>query len=97
MNPPDHAVVLCVDETTQIQALEGPQPLLPWRLGYVEGVTHNYIHHGRTTLFTALDVATGKVLTECKQRHRRQEFLAFLKHIEGNVPDFLDIPLIVDN
>ena len=97
MNPPDHAVVLCVDEKTQIQALERTQPLLPLGLGYVEGVTHDYIRHGTTTLFAALDVATGKVLTECKQRHRHQEFLSFLKHIEGNVPEFLDIHLIVDN
>ena len=67
MNPPDHAVVLCVDEKTQIQALERTQPLLPLGLGYVEGVTHDYIRHGTTTLFAALDVATGKVLTECKE------------------------------
>ena len=88
MNTPDHAVVLCVKKKTQIQALEDTQPLLPLGLGYVEGVTHDYICHGRTTLFTALDVATGKVLTECKERHR---------HIEANVPDVLDIHLMVDN
>ena len=85
MNPPEHAVVLCVDGETQIQALEGTRSLLSLGLGYVEGCTHNYICHGTTTLFAALDVATGKVLRECKERHLHQEFLAFLKHIEANV------------
>ena len=97
MNLPGHAVVLCVDEKTQIQALEHTQLLLSLRLGYVESITQDYIHNGRTTLFVALDVATGKVLTECKERHRHQEFLAFLKHTEANVPDFPDIHLMVDN
>lgn len=97
LNPPDHAVVLCVDEKTQIQALERTQPLLPLGLGYVEGVTHDYIRHGTTTLFAALDVATGEVLAQCKRRHRHQEFLAFLRHIDANVPDGLDIHLVVDN
>ena len=69
--------------------------LLPLGLDYAEGVTQDYIRHGRTTLFAALDVATGKVLTECKERHHHQEFLAFLKHTEANVPDFLDIRLMV--
>ena len=76
-------------------SLEHTQPLLPLGLDYVEGFTQDYIHHGRTTLFAALDVATGKVLTECKERHHHQEFLAFLKHTEANVPDFLDIRLMV--
>ena len=80
----------------QIQALDGTQPLLSLGLGYVESGTHNYIGYGRTTLFAALDVATGKVLKECKEHHRHQGFLAFLKHIEANVPDFLDIHLMVD-
>lgn len=75
LNPPDHAVVLCVDEKSQIQALERSQPLLPLGLGYVEGVTHDYKRHGTTTLFAALDVATGQVLGQCKPRHRHQEFL----------------------
>ena len=70
LNPPDHAVVLCVDETRQIQALERTQPMLPLGLGYVEGVTHDTTHNGTTTLFAALDVATGKVLAQCKHRHR---------------------------
>jgi putative transposase len=64
LNPPDKAMVLCVDEKTQIQALDRTQPLLPMGLGYVEGVTHDYIRHGTTTLFAALDVATGEVLTQ---------------------------------
>ena len=97
LNPPDHAVVLCVDEKTQIQALQRTQPMLPMGLGYVEGVTHDYVRHGTTTLFAALDVATGEVLTKCQRRHRHQEFLAFLRHIEASVPDPLDIHLIVDN
>ena len=97
LNPPDHAVVLCVDEKTQVQALERTQPLLPLGLGYVEGVTHDYVRHGTTTLFAALDVATGEVLSQCKRRHRHQEFLAFLRHIDTNVPESLDVHLIVDN
>ena len=70
-NPPEKAVVLCVDEKTQVQALDRTQPLLPMGLGYVEGVTHDYIRHGTTTLFAALDVATGQVITQCKPRHRQ--------------------------
>ena len=97
LNPPDHAVVLCVDEKSQIQALQRTQPLLPMGLGYVEGVTHDYVRHGTTTLFAALDVATGEVLTQCKRRHRHQEFLAFLRHIDASVPQALDVHLIVDN
>ena len=97
LNPPDHAVVLSVDEKTQVQALERTQPLLPMGLGYVEGVTHDYRRHGTTTLFAALDVATGKVITRCKPRHRHQEFLAFLRQIDRSVPHHLDVHLIVDN
>lgn len=97
LNPPDKAMVLCVDEKSQIQALDRTQPLLPLGLGYVEGVTHDYIRHGTTTLFAALDVASGNVLTQCKARHRHQEFLAFLRHIDANVPEGLDIHLVVDN
>ena len=97
LNPPDKAMVLCVDEKSQIQALERTQPLLPLGLGYVEGVTHNYIRHGTTTLFAALEIASGKVLTQCKPRHRHQEFLQFLKYIDRNVPDDLDIHLVIDN
>ena len=97
LNPPDHAVVLCVDEKTEIQALQRTQPMLPMGLGYVEGVTHDYVRHGTTTLFAALDVATGEVLAQCKRRHGHQEFLAFLRHIDASVPAHLDIHLIVDN
>lgn len=97
LNPPDKAMVLCVDEKSQVQALDRTQPLLPMGLGYVEGVTHDYVRHGTTTLFAALDIATGKVLTSCKRRHRHQEYLQFLKHIDKNVPEDLDIHLVVDN
>jgi putative transposase len=97
LNPPDHAVVLCVDEKSQIQALDRTAPLLPLGLGYVEGVTHDYVRHGTTTLFAALDIATGRVLTKCKQRHRHQEFLQFLRHIDASVLKKLDVHLVVDN
>jgi len=97
LNPPDNALVLCVDEKSQIQALERTQPILPMGLGYVDGVTHDYYRHGTTTLFAALDIANGTVLTQCKKRHRHQEYLSFLRHIEANVPKELDVHLIVDN
>ncbi len=97
LNPPDKAVVLCVDEKSQIQALERTQPLLPLGLGYVEGVTHDYRRHGTTTLFAALDTASGTVLSQCRRRHRHQEYLDFLRQIDGNVPAGLDVHLIVDN
>ena len=97
LDPPDHAVVLCVDEKIQTQALQRSQPVLPMGLGYVEGVTHDYGRHGTTTLFAALEVATGTVITDCKTRHRHQEFLGFLRRIDANVPADLDVHLIVDN
>ena len=97
LHPPEHALVLCVDEKSQIQALERSQPLLPLGLGYVEGVTHDYKRHGTTTLFAALDIATGEVMTQCKSRHRHQEFLQFLRPIEDHVPRDLDVHLVVDN
>lgn len=97
LNPPDKALVLCVDEKSQIQALERTQPILPMGLGYLEGVTHNYFRHGTTTLFAALNIATGKVIGQCKHRHRHQEFLQFLNHVDSSVPKDLDIHLIVDN
>ena len=97
LNPPDKAVVLCVDEKTQIQALDRTQPQLPMGLGYAQGVTHGYVRHGTTTLFAALDIATGKVTGQCRQRHRHQEYLAFLGRIDKDVPDDLDIHLVVDN
>jgi len=97
LNPPDNAVVLCVDEKSQIQALNRTQPVLPIGLGYVEGVTHDYMRHGTTTLYAALNIATGQVLTACKRRHRHQEYLEFLKGVDANVPAGLDIHLVVDN
>lgn len=97
LNPPDKAMVLCVDEKSQIQALDRTQPVLPMGLGYLEGITHQYQRHGTLTLFAALDLATGEVITQCKKRHRHQEFLQFLNHIEANVPKALDIHLVVDN
>lgn len=97
LNPPDQALVLCVDEKSQIQALNRTQPVLPMGLGYVEGVTHDYVRHGTTTLFAALDVATGAVFTECRPRHRHQEFLSFLKRLDACIPPNLDVHLIVDN
>ncbi|OAJ68298.1 Integrase core domain protein [Gluconobacter cerinus] len=93
LNPPDHAVVLCVDEKTQIQTWERTQPVLPLGLGHLEGVTHDYV----TPLFAALDIVNGQVLTWCRSRHRHQEFLGFLKHIEAKVPADLDVHLVVDN
>lgn len=97
LNPPEKALVLCVDEKTQIQALERSQPILPMGLGYVEGVTHDYFRHGTTTLFAALDLAKGQVIGQCKARHRHQEFLSFLNHLDRNIPVDLDVHLIVDN
>jgi len=97
LNPPENAMVLCVDEKSQIQALDRTQPMLPLGLGYVEGVTHDYLRHGTTTLFAALDIASGQVITQCKARHRHQEFLQFLSHIDRNVPEDLDIHLVADN
>ena len=97
LNPPDKAVVLGVDEKSQIQALERTQPLLPLGLGYVAGVTHDYRRHGTTTLFAALDTASGTVLSRCRRRHRHPEYLDFLRPIDNNVPAGLDVHLIVDN
>jgi putative transposase len=76
-----------------VQALERTQPVLPLGLGYAEGVTHDYYRHGTTTLFAALDVLDGKVITLCKPRHRHQEFLSFLDHLDHNVPPGLEIHL----
>ena len=97
LDPPDKALVLCVDEKSQIQALQRTQPVLPMGLGYVEGVTHDYFRHGTTTLFAALNVLDGSVITQCKPRHRHQEFLSFLKHLDRNVPTDLEVHLIADN
>jgi transposase len=95
--PPDKALVLCVDEKAQIQALDRSQPLLPMRPGQVERRTHDYKRHGTTSLFAALDVKTGKVMGECHRRHRSVEFRKFLDAIEANVPPELAVHLILDN
>lgn len=97
LSPPERALVLCVDEKSQIQALDRSQPLLPMRPGQVERRTHDYTRHGTVTLFAALDAATGKIIGRCYPRHRAQEFLKFLREIERNVPADLDIHLIMDN
>jgi transposase len=97
LNPPDKALVLCVDEKSQIQALERTQPVLPMGLGYAEGVTHDYFRHGTVTLFAALDLVTGGVISQCQPRHRHQEFLSFLNHLDDNTPADLALHLIADN
>ena len=97
MNPPDHALVLCVDEKTQIQALERTQPLLPMRPGQLERRTHDYKRHGTTSLFAALELKTSKVIAQLKRRHRSLEFRQFLDVIEAQVPAGLDVHIIVDN
>jgi transposase len=95
--PPDKAMVLSVDEKSQIQALDRTQPGLPLKKGRAGTMTHDYKRHGTTTLFAALDVATGKVIGECMSRHRHQEFLRFLRAIDRNTPKLLDLHLVVDN
>lgn len=95
--PPQRALVLCVDEKSQVQALDRSQPLLPMRPGQVERRSHDYKRHGTTTLFAALDVACGTVIGRCFARHRAKEFLAFLRTIEANVPADLDVHLVMDN
>jgi transposase len=97
LNPPDRALVLCVDEKSQIQALDRTQPLLPMRPGQVERRTHDYVRHGTTSLFAALNVKTGKVIGECHRRHQSLEFRKFLDRVEMAVPVDLDIHLILDN
>lgn len=97
MNPPDNAVVLCVDEKSQIQALNRTQPLLPFRPGQVERRTHDYERHGTTSLFAALDVKTGKVVGNCFKRHRAREFLTFLKQVDASVPAGLNVHVVLDN
>jgi len=90
LSPPDNALVICVDEKSQCQALERTQPMLPMGWGYVEGVTHDYKRHGTTTLFAALNVLNGAVLSSCKPRHRHQEFLSFLREIDNAVERWFD-------
>ena len=97
LNPPLKAMVLCVDEKSQIQALDRTQPILPLAPGIPERRTHDYMRHGTTTLFAALDIATGEVIGQLHRRHRSSEFLSFLRRIEGNVPADLDVHLVMDN
>jgi transposase len=97
LNPPDQAIVLAMDEKSQIQALDRTQPSLPLKRGRAGTMTHDYKRHGTTTLFAALDVLTGKVIGKCFARHRHEEFLRFLRTIDTSVPRKLQIHMIVDN
>lgn len=97
LNPPDQALVLCVDEKAQIQALDRTQPLLPMRPGQIERRTHDYERHGTTSLFAALEMASGKVIGECHRRHRAVEFRRFLDTVDAAAPADLDVHLILDN
>jgi transposase len=97
LDPPARALLLSVDEKSQIQALDRTAPLLPMRPGQAERRTHDYVRHGTTSLFAALDVATGRVIGECHRRHRSREFLRFLETIDHAVPAHLDVHLILDN
>ena len=97
LSPPANSVVLCVDEKSQIQALERTQPLLPMRPGQVERRSHDYARHGTTTLFAALNVATGEVHRRCERRHTQKEYLRFLDQIEAAVPSELEIHIVADN
>ena len=97
LDPPLKAMVLCVDEKSQIQALDRTQPMLPLAPGIPERRTHDHERHGTTTLFAALDIATGEVIGETHRRHRGAEFLKFLRTIEANVPSEMDVHLVMDN
>ena len=97
VNPPDGALVLCVDEKTQVQALDRTAPVLPLRPGLPERRTHDYVRHGTTNLYAALDVASGHVIADMTDRHRAEEFRRFLNLINRSVPEGLDVHLVVDN
>ena len=97
LNPPAKALVLCVDEKSQIQALDRTQPGLPMKRGRCGTMTHDYKRNGTTTLFAALEVAQGKVLGQCSARHRHQEFLKFLNRLDEEFPEHLKLPVIMDN
>lgn len=97
LSPPDRALVLCVDEKSQIQALDRTQPVLPMRPGQIERRSHDYTRYGTTSLFAALDIATGAILGRCYPKHRSSEFRKFLDQIEANVPADLDVHLVMDN
>ncbi len=97
LNPPDHAIVLSCDEKSQIQALDRTQPSLPIKKGRCGTMTHDYVRHGTTSLFAAMDVSDGTVISRCQKRHRHQEWLKFLNVIKASVPDDKDVHLICDN
>jgi transposase len=97
LNPPQNAIVLCVDEKSQIQALDRTQPGLPLKPGRCGTWTHDYVRHGTTTLFAALEVARGKVMGQCYPRHRHQEFLRFLKQLDAEYPGEVELHLVMDN
>ena len=97
LDPPEHALVLCCDEKSQIQALDRTQPGLPIKKGRCDTMTHDYVRHGTTTLFAALDVAEGRLIGTCMQRHRHQEWLKFLRLIDRETPKDLDLHIIADN
>jgi transposase len=97
LHPPDRALVLCVDEKSQIQALDRTAPILPLRPGLPERQTHDYKRHGTTTLFAAFNILNGKVISSCLPRHRAKEFIRFLNQLEKEVPPELDIHLVMDN
>ncbi|MGB9454582.1 MAG: IS630 family transposase [Bryobacteraceae bacterium] len=97
MNPPDHAIVLCVDEKSQVQALNRTQPILPLAFGVPARQSHDYERHGVTSLFAALDVASGVAISNYYRRHRHQEFLRFLNDIDANLPPGFDVHLVMDN
>ena len=97
MDPPEQAIVLCMDEKSSVQALDRTQASLPMVKGRAETMTHDYKRHGTTTLFAALDVLTGKVIGSCMPKHRHQEFLKFLRQVDAEVPAELEVHLILDN
>ena len=97
LNPPEKAVVLCLDEKSQVQALDRTQPSLPMKKGRAGTMTHDYKRHGTTTLFAALNVLTGAVIGQCLPRHRHDEFLVFLRRIQREVPRGLQVHVILDN
>ena len=97
LNPPENAIVLCVDEKSSIQALDRTQPSLPMKPGRAGTMTHDYKRHGTSTLFAALDVATGKVISQSSKRHRHQEFMKFLNLIEATIPQGAKIHIVLDN
>ena len=97
LHPPDRALVLCVDEKSQIQALDRTQPGLPLKKGRCGTFTHDYVRHGTTTLFAALEILEGKVIGQCFPRHRHQEFLTFLRRLDNEFPESLKLHLVLDN